>query len=68
MFSPFTADTAPSFPTAAFVATNQENALSRLGATFRPPELPQVQVVANPFVRTGPRLRSLEYFRHELIS
>ncbi|MBI5766742.1 MAG: hypothetical protein HZA93_03055 [Verrucomicrobia bacterium] len=66
MFSPFTADTAPSFPTAALVVTHQESAMSRVAFTFRPPELPQVQVVADPFVRVGPRLRSLECFSREL--
>jgi hypothetical protein len=66
MFSPFTADTAPSFPTVALVATHQESKTSRVAFTFRPPELPSLPVVAEPFIRVGPRLRVLEYFSREL--
>jgi len=34
--------------------------------TFRPPNLGEVAVVADPFERAGPRLRIMEYFSREL--
>jgi hypothetical protein len=63
MFSPFSVDTAPTRPHESEVRRPERTAPR---FTFRPPNLGEVEVVADPFERAGPRLRIMEYFSREL--